>query len=189
MITDVADVHRRSRCTDRSAELTRTAALAHPGEVPRLRPVGRLTELDVLTTAQQGALSRAQALDHGMTDKQVRRALVCGDWRSSGFPGSYLTFSGPVPYTSRCWAALLYAGAGAVLSHETAAWVWGLRDEVPREVHVTVPVTRRVRPQRGRGVHYALHCMPANAGSPRQRTWPSLWSLARRSADVPSSQT
>ena len=157
--------------------------------MPRLRPVGRLTELDVLTTAQQGALSRAQALDHGMTDKQVRRALVCGDWRSSGFPGSYLTFSGPVPYTSRCWAALLYAGAGAVLSHETAAWVWGLRDEVPREVHVTVPVTRRVRPQRGRGVHYALHCVPANAGSPRQRTWPSLWSLARRSADVPSSQT
>ncbi len=101
-------------------------------------------------------MSRVQALDHGMTDKQVRRALVAGDWRPSGFPGSYLTFSGPVPYTSRCWAALLYAGLGAALSHETAAWVWALRDDAPPDVHVTVPVTRRVRPQPGLKVHYAL---------------------------------
>jgi hypothetical protein len=125
--------------------------------VPRLRPVSRLAELDELTAAQQGTVSRRQALDHGMTDKQVRRALAAGDWRPSGLPGSYLTFSGPVPYTSRCWAALLYAGLGAVLSHETAAWIWQLRDDAPPEVHVTVPVTRRVRPQPGLRVHYALH--------------------------------
>jgi hypothetical protein len=92
-----------------------------------------------------------------MTDKQVRRALVAGDWRPSGFAGSYLTFSGPVPYISRCWAALLYAGLGAALSHETAAWVWALYDDAPPDVHVALPVTRRVRPQPGLRVHYALH--------------------------------
>ena len=92
-----------------------------------------------------------------MTDDQVGRALAGRRWQPSGLPGVYLTFTGPRGYLTSCWAALLYAGDGAVLSHDTAEWLWDLRDDPPTLVHVTVPVTRRVARQPGLRVHYALH--------------------------------
>ncbi|HEY6399340.1 MAG TPA: DUF559 domain-containing protein, partial [Solirubrobacteraceae bacterium] len=36
-------------------------------------------------------------------------------------------------------AALLYAGPGAMLSHATAAWWWGLTDEQPKRIAVSTP--------------------------------------------------
>lgn len=53
--------------------------------------------------------------------------------------GVYATFTGPLPRDSWIAAALLYAGPAAVLSHRTAAEVWGMRPESPGPVHVTVP--------------------------------------------------
>jgi hypothetical protein len=47
--------------------------------------------------------------------------------------------------------ALLYAGPGAMLSHGTAAWWWGLIDRRPSTVHISTP--RRCRSQRGIKVH------------------------------------
>lgn len=47
--------------------------------------------------------------------------------------------------------ALLYAGPGAALSHQTAAWWWGLTDRRPRDIHVSTP--RRCRSQPGIKVH------------------------------------
>jgi hypothetical protein len=49
------------------------------------------------------------------------------------------------------WAAVLYAGRNAVISHDTAAWLHGLRDGCPAVVDVSVPHGRRHRPSR-RGV-------------------------------------
>lgn len=43
-------------------------------------------------------------------------------------PGVYATFTGQVGRQARMWAALLYAGEGARLSHETAAELTGLAD-------------------------------------------------------------
>jgi len=40
---------------------------------------------------------------------------------------------------------------------ETAAWVWGLRDEPPDVVHVVVDAGRRIRRRRGVRVHIRLH--------------------------------
>jgi very-short-patch-repair endonuclease len=48
-------------------------------------------------------------------------------------------------------AALLYAGPGAMLSHTTAAWWWGLIDDQPRVIHVSTP--RQCRSQPGIKVH------------------------------------
>lgn len=51
------------------------------------------------------------------------------------------------------WAAVLYAGPGAMLSHRTAAELTGLADS-PRElVHVTVPADRRVSREPGIVIH------------------------------------
>jgi hypothetical protein len=51
------------------------------------------------------------------------------------------------------WAALLYAGKGAQLSHETAAEILRLADQRSALIHVTIPVERRVRPVAGVIIH------------------------------------
>jgi very-short-patch-repair endonuclease len=43
-------------------------------------------------------------------------------------------------------AAVLYAGPGAMLSHGTAAWWWGLTDRRPRLIDVSTPWRRGRRP-------------------------------------------
>jgi hypothetical protein len=51
------------------------------------------------------------------------------------------------------WAALLYAGKGAQLSHETAAEILRLTDQRSALIQVTIPAERRVRPVRGVVIH------------------------------------
>jgi hypothetical protein len=51
------------------------------------------------------------------------------------------------------WAAILYAGAGAAASHQTALWLYQVIDAEPDLVHVSVPTTRRVDPQPGVRIH------------------------------------
>ncbi|MDX6626230.1 MAG: hypothetical protein QOE56_1219 [Solirubrobacterales bacterium] len=41
-----------------------------------------------------------------------------------------------------CLAAVLTCGAGALLSHYSAAWLWGLTPTQPIPVHVTTPIPR-----------------------------------------------
>ena len=48
-------------------------------------------------------------------------------------------------------AALLYAGPGAMLSHQSAAWWWNLTDRRPFVIHVSTP--RRCRSRPGVTVH------------------------------------
>ena len=72
-------------------------------------------------------------------------------------PGVYLTFTGPVPPMSRVWGALLYAGDGATASLGTAAWLWGLRSDLPVWIDVCVPLGRRVFGQPGLRVASRRH--------------------------------
>jgi predicted transcriptional regulator of viral defense system len=48
-----------------------------------------------------------------------------------------------LPVEGELAAALFFAGPGATLSHGTAAWWWGLIDEPPRLIHISVPGHRR----------------------------------------------
>jgi hypothetical protein len=54
----------------------------------------------------------------------------------------YATFTGPASREAELWAALLRAGPGATLSHQTAAELHNLIDKPSEQIHVTVPVTR-----------------------------------------------
>jgi hypothetical protein len=78
-----------------------------------------------------------------MTDGQIHNQLAAGRWQRAQplLEGVYVTHTGPLDYLTRCWAFLLYAGAGAVLALETAEWSWGLREEPPTDVHIFVPDT------------------------------------------------
>ncbi|GGM62418.1 type IV toxin-antitoxin system AbiEi family antitoxin domain-containing protein [Dactylosporangium sucinum] len=100
---------------------------------------------------RRGVVSRADALRAGISDAVIRRRLASGRWQRV-FPGTFVTFSGPVPRETYLDAVVLHAGAGAVLSHRTAAELHGLADEPAPLVHVTVPAGRR--PRRAPGVAF-----------------------------------
>lgn len=114
-----------------------------------------LTAQPVWTTLaepQDGIVSRRQLLAAGMSPAQARTNIDNGRWRGL-LPGVYATFTGPVSPLARTWAAVLYAGQGAVASHRTALWLARLLDEPTEPVHVSIPASRRVLPQPNIRIH------------------------------------
>ncbi|MGH3150594.1 MAG: hypothetical protein ACRDOB_07675, partial [Streptosporangiaceae bacterium] len=89
-------------------------------------------------------MSRSQALRAGLSADMIKFRLRGGWWRPLQ-PGVYLTFTGGPGHSAQLWAALLGAGPGAVLSHETAAEYQRLADKPAESIHVTVPWQRRVK--------------------------------------------
>jgi len=90
---------------------------------------------------QSRVVGRRQALDHGVSRGAVSNRSKSGSWQRL-YRGTYATFSGLPPRDARLWAAVLRAGSGAVLSHETAAEVHGLIDKTSKIIHITVPASR-----------------------------------------------
>jgi very-short-patch-repair endonuclease len=79
-----------------------------------------------------------------------------GRWVADGYlfevyPRVYAVGHRSGPVEAALAAALLYAGPGAALSHQTAAWWWNLTDRRPRVIEVSTP--RRCRSQPGINVH------------------------------------
>jgi hypothetical protein len=92
---------------------------------------------------QAGAVSRRQLLDAGLNTKLIAHRLKRGRWQTL-HRGVYAVFSGPPSRDTLLWAAVLRAGDGAVLSHQTAAELHELIDSPSEAIYVTVPATRRV---------------------------------------------
>jgi len=78
--------------------------------------------------------------------------LRSGRWQQV-HRGVHATFTGPLDRTARLWAAVLYAGRGAVLSYETAGELHRLVDRPAPVIHLTVPGSRRVTPVDGLVIH------------------------------------
>ena len=114
---------------------------------------GRLRELARL---QGGIVTRRQALTSGMSPNAVKWAVRKGTWQPV-YPGIYAAFTGTVGRRARLWAALLYAGEGAILSHETAAELTGLADRQSALITVTVPNARRVVAPPGVKIRVSRH--------------------------------
>ena len=109
-------------------------------------------------------VTRKQALAAGLSTGAIASKLKYVRWRQL-YRGVYATFTGPVSREARLWAAVLYAGKGAELSHETAAELLGLVDRPALPIHVTVPASRRVRPAPGLVIH--LSARARNVWFPR----------------------
>jgi hypothetical protein len=109
-------------------------------------------ELRRTARTQYGAISRKQALRAGLTSDKITFRVRSGRWQRI-YAGVYLTFTGKPGRPALVWAAVLYAGRGAVLSHETAAELHGLTDRKADVVHVSVPHDRRVAPVAGARFH------------------------------------
>ena len=115
-------------------------------------------------------MERNQAYAAGMSKDQVRAQVDAGRWRRV-LPR--VPYAGPPERATAMWAALLYAGEGATISHDTAAELWGLLAWQPTgllagqptgllagipvagsQIHVAVPASRRVAEQPGLRIHY-----------------------------------
>jgi hypothetical protein len=107
-----------------------------------------------LLSHQRGVLTRAQALDAGLTAKAIRVRLGSGRWQRL-HTGVYATFSGEPPRAVQLWGAVLRAGPAAALSHQTAAELHGLLAVAAPAIHVTVPSGSPVARPYGVVVHYS----------------------------------
>jgi predicted transcriptional regulator of viral defense system len=111
---------------------------------------------------QGGVVSRKQALESGLTAAQIKHRITSERWVQV-YAGVYSVFTGPSTPEARRWAAVLWGGSGAVLSHASAAEVHGLLDGPPPEdVHISVPLNRRVRPVPGVTIHLSKHVAGLN---------------------------
>jgi predicted transcriptional regulator of viral defense system len=111
--------------------------------------------LSEVARRQWGRVAWAQIVGLGV-DK-----WTINDWRSQGYlhrvhPRVYAVGHDAPSIEGDLAAALLYAGPGAMLSHATAMWWWGLRDDPPPIIHVSTP--RRCRSRPGVQVHQRRSC-------------------------------
>lgn len=98
-----------------------------------LAPGAALTRLDL-----RQPFRRAAAIEHGITDQRLRST----DFRQI-YRGVHVAASVPVTPVLRARSALLIAPEGTVLSHESAARLWG--GVVPESASVQVTVPRAAR--------------------------------------------
>lgn len=149
-----------------------------------------------LVQAQDGVLSRRQALLHGLGEEGWQWRLSLGRWQSL-LPGVAAAHNGAVTARQRAWAAVLYAGEGGALAGDAALVAAGLDVPEPRTYDVAVPARRQVRAQRGRGdgprvVVHRLVRLPdlvtPSLGPPRVRPAPAVlqaatWAPTDRAAE------
>lgn len=132
-----------------------------------------------LIDAQGGVLTRGQALGAGLSRHVIEAHLSAGRWQWL-HRGVFVTFSGPIPRAARLWGAVLRAGDDAVLSHHTAAELWGLADTAWPSIHVAVPRQAGPLVVRGLVLHHSAR-LPA-ARHPARR--PPLTKLEETVLDL-----
>lgn len=102
---------------------------------------------------QWGRLRLDQLVEAGASTSTVSRWVADG-YLHLVYPRVYAVGHPAGDIEADLAAALLYAGPGAMLSHETAAWWWELTDREPRMIEVSTPRRCRSLPRCGsrRGV-------------------------------------
>src|SRR5450755_3829507 len=124
------------------------AELAWPQDGALSHADGRVLMPEVLqelAESQRGVITRRQALGAGLTRSAICARVDGRRWQRM-YPGVFAAFSGEPSRAALLWAAVLKAGPGAALSHETAAELHGLTRKPAPLIHVTVPARRRVEP-------------------------------------------
>ncbi len=116
-------------------------------------------QLREIIAEQAGVVSRRQVLRAGVSRNTITSKVQRGLWQQV-HPGVYATFTGLVTWEVRLWAAVLYAGPGALLSHETAAGMLRLIDRTAPVIAVTIPESRRVRSPQGMVIRRSSYSYP-----------------------------
>jgi len=104
-----------------------------------------------LAERQYGVVTFAQLRGLGFSKAAIGRASGASRLRRV-HRGVYAVGHRALPRRGRCLAAVLACGGRAALTHASAAWLWGLRPELPATIDVTVP-----RPGGGKHLDISLH--------------------------------
>jgi hypothetical protein len=100
-------------------------------------------ELAELARRQHGVVSIRQLTGPlGYSEAAVRRAVAAGRLHRL-FRGVYAVGHMRLTQQGRCLAAVLACGRGALLSHDSAAWLWGISTKGPLPPAVITPVHRK----------------------------------------------
>jgi hypothetical protein len=97
-----------------------------------------------LAARQYGVVSRAQLYEVGFCERGIARRVANGRLNRL-HRGVYSVGHTIVDGYGRWLAAVLACGPGAVLSHRSAAALWGIRPTAAARIDVTVPHTSGVR--------------------------------------------
>jgi hypothetical protein len=100
---------------------------------------------------QAEVIARRQGAELDIDVDLMRNRMRNGRWQRLQ-RGVYAAFSGEPTREAVLWGALLRAGPGAVLSHQTAAERHGLIDEPSSIVTITVPVSRHPAQAKVQGI-------------------------------------
>ncbi len=115
------------------------------GKTAEIRPSSRHEReraLLAIAARQDALLCALQARALGFSESAIRRRVQAGLW-GRVLPGVYKVTGAPTTDHQRVWAAVLWAGGGAAVSHASAAWLWGLDGfRAPPRPEVTVPRRR-----------------------------------------------
>jgi very-short-patch-repair endonuclease len=94
--------------------------------------------------AQLGVVSLGQLEGLGYLRGTVKEMAQTGRLHPV-FRGAYALGHGAISPQARCLAAVLSAGEGTLLSHRSAAWLWGLTKRFAQPIEVTAVSPRRTR--------------------------------------------
>ena len=92
-----------------------------------------------ILAAQHHVISRSQALESGIPRSTVNTWCKAGGKWQKLLPGVYLTLTGKPTVEQRHMAALLYAGAGSVITGPAALRLHRLRSPGPDAIDVLIP--------------------------------------------------
>lgn len=112
-----------------------------------------------LAARQHGVVARRQLLELGMSAQAIQHRLARGRLHRID-RGVYAVGRPTLDQNGRWMAAVLACGSGAVLSHGSAAALWGI-GPLPSDVEVTIPIAS---PRRRDGVriHRRPNLLPAH---------------------------
>jgi predicted transcriptional regulator of viral defense system len=124
--------------------------LSTPSDPPDIDPLQRNRILAV-AAHQAGLFTTAQGREAGYSRRAQSYHVGTGEWERVQL-GILRLRAWPLTDSESVVRWSLWAGPSSVVSHESAARLWGLGDIVDYEIHLTVPVNFPRRAFRGRGV-------------------------------------
>jgi very-short-patch-repair endonuclease len=133
---------------------------------------------------QDNVISREQLLGAGLGRGAIAHRVATGAWQRL-YNSVYLLGPAPPSLMARARAAVLACGADAVVSHRSAAEMFGLLPEVGGEVHVTV-AGRNVAPRTGVRRHRVAGF---GAGAVTKMRGIPVSSVARTIADLAATES
>lgn len=132
-------------------------------------------EVTALLRLQDHVISREQALGNGMSLETLRRLLKNGTWRK--LDGGVYTNAPDDTWRRRAWCGLLVAGDRAVIGHDAAAFLHGLR---PEPAEISIWVGREAWPSRRPGYEFVRGLRSGVGTLSRTRVEDTVLDLAAR---------